>query len=117
MPAQHPTSLVPTIEVIVTEEVDLWTAALLQSRLDEALRLRPAELVVDLAACPYLDAAGIGMLLQVHRQARQYGAQLILRAPSPRVRRNLVLSRVDQVMRISPVDPGPGLLAPPPRHR
>jgi anti-anti-sigma factor len=100
--APLPTGRIPTVEVIVTEQVDMWTAGLLHTRLDEALQLRPSELIVDLAACPYLDAAGIGMLLQVHQQARRHGAQLVLRAPSPRLRRNLALARVDRVLRVVP---------------
>ncbi|HEX5995810.1 MAG TPA: STAS domain-containing protein [Jiangellales bacterium] len=107
MRTRHETGRVPIVEVIVTDAVDMETASRLFIRLDEALQLRPVQLVVDLAACPHIDAAGIGMLLQVHRQAHQGDAQLILRSPSPRLRRNLALARVDHVLHVAPREAGP----------
>lgn len=98
---------VPTIEVIVTEEVNLWSVSTLLARLDEALQLRPARLVVDLSACPYVDAAGIGMLLKVHRRALGGGTQLVLRSPSARLRRNLALARVNHVLHVIPPEADP----------
>lgn len=108
MSTHYATGRVPIVEVIVTEELDMATAARVRMRLEEALQLHPVHLVVDLAGCPYLDAAGICMLLQVHRQARQRGAQLILRAPTPRLRRNLALARVDHVLQVTPPDADAG---------
>jgi anti-anti-sigma factor len=78
----------------------------LHALLDEALALNPRELVVDLESCPLVDAAAIGLLLDVHRRARRAGGVLTLRAPSPRLRRNLELARVDAVLRVTPFETG-----------
>jgi anti-anti-sigma factor len=67
---------------------------------DDAVALRPARLVVDLAGTPRIDAAVIVVLLQVHRHLICADAQLVLRDPMPRVRRMLSLSHVDRVFEI-----------------
>ena len=92
---------VPVIEVIVTEELDAGAVPRLDARLAEALELRPARLVVDLAGCPRMDAAAIGLLLDVHRRVRRAGGLLTLRAPSARLLRNLELARADRVLHVS----------------
>ena len=53
------------------------------------------------------DAAGIGLLLDVHRDLWRAGTRLMLRAPTPRLRRILRIARVDQVLSIVPEDAGP----------
>jgi anti-anti-sigma factor len=102
MPTEQIEGRVPVVEIIVTDKVDTGTAARLHARLDDALQVRPVHLIVDVAACSYLDAAGIGVLLAAHRNARRHGAQLVLRDPSPRVRRLLELARVDRVLQLTP---------------
>lgn len=94
-------SRVPVIEVVVTEELDAAAVPRLDARLAEALELRPAQLIVDLAGCPRIDAAAIGLLVDVHRRARRAGGLLTLRAPSARLLRNLQLARVDGVLHIT----------------
>jgi anti-anti-sigma factor len=102
MPSQNTTSRVPLIEVIITEELDSHTAPRLEARLHEALDLRPVQLIVDLAECPMVDAAAIGVLLDAHRKTRLSGCLLTLRGPSPKLRRNLRLARVDGVIDVIP---------------
>lgn len=98
---------VPVIEVIVTEALDAEAVPRLDARLAEALELRPAKLVVDLAGCARIDAAAIGLLVEVHRRTRRSGGLLTLRAPSARLLRNLQLARADRVLHISAAaDPG-----------
>jgi anti-anti-sigma factor len=90
-------SLTSLVEIVVDEDLTTEAAARLGSRLSDALRLRPAQLVVDLSGCGYADALAIDVLLNAHRRAYQHGGQLTLRSPSPRVARLLRLSRVHQV--------------------
>ena len=67
---------VPVIEVIITEELDFQSLPRLDARLAEALELHPARLVVDLAACPRMDAAAIGLPLDPNQH------QAMLEIPS-----------------------------------
>lgn len=89
-------------EVVVAVNQALHGAVLDRWRrlVDEAVAVRPARLVIDLADCPRIDAAAIVMLLQVHRQMLCADAQLILRCPTPRVRRMLELAHIDRVFDI-----------------
>ncbi|WP_432972276.1 STAS domain-containing protein [Dactylosporangium sp. CA-233914] len=90
----------PIIEVVITEELDAASVPRFSALLHEAVDLRPARLVVDLAECPFIDAAGIGMLLDVHRRLWTEGGRLTLRSPGPRVTRTLELARVEHVLHV-----------------
>ncbi|WP_051366415.1 STAS domain-containing protein [Hamadaea tsunoensis] len=98
--------MVAVVEVVVTHDLDLGGVSRLSALLDDALQLRPERIVVDLAGCENLGAAAIGLLVEVHRQTARQGAQLTLRSPSERLRRNLSLARVDRVLYVTPpLDP------------
>ncbi len=92
---------IPVIEVQVNEKLDTAGLDRLSALLDDALQLQPAELVVDLTDCPFVDAAFIGLLLDAHRRIRRGGGLLTLRSPSDRVRRNLRLAHADRVLVVS----------------
>jgi len=100
-PVAGPVS-VPVLEIYLTDRLDRASLAPVQAALDTAVRLRPDRLVVDMAGCVGIDAAGVALLLDVHRQLLRVGAGLTLRAPSPRLRRILRISRVEQVLHMVP---------------
>ena len=107
---QRPATRVGTtalVEVVVTEELDVQAAPSLRALLDNALALRPEQLVVDLTDCPFVDAATVSVFLDVHRQAWRAGGRLVLRSPSARLRRILHLARVDHVLYMTPAPPPP----------
>lgn len=93
---------VPVVEMYLTGRLDLASLAPVEAALDAAVRLRPDRLVVDMAGCARIDAAGVALLLDVHRRLLGVGACLTLRAPSPRLRRILRISRVEQVLHAVP---------------
>ena len=94
------TRRIPTIEVIVTGDLNSWTAPAINDTLDEAMALAPEQVIIDLEGCPSIDAAGILLLLDAHRRAIRNGATVALRSPSERLRRNLRLARVDRVLQV-----------------
>jgi anti-anti-sigma factor len=98
----HP-DRVPKLEVIVTEPVNAASLPQLTATLAEALEVRPIQLVVDLSACPAIDAAGIAVLLDTHRRIRRDGGYLTVRAPAAHVRRNLRLAHTDRVLDVTPM--------------
>jgi anti-anti-sigma factor len=108
MPPAIDATRMPLVEIIVTEPFGAEAASRVAPVLDDAIALRPAELVVDLTTCEYLDAAGIGLLLDVHRRVWQTGGRLRLRGLSPRLHRILHLARVDRVLDTAAVN-GNGL--------
>ncbi|MBT8227859.1 MAG: STAS domain-containing protein [Dactylosporangium sp.] len=90
------------IEVVVSDELDRAVVPQIGGLLDDALALRPEEIVVDLTACSLIDAAGVTLLLNTHRQAWRAGGRLVLRSPSPHVQRILEVARVAHVLNIDP---------------
>jgi anti-anti-sigma factor len=77
----------------------------------EAAARRPRRLVLDLRHSQRIDAAAIELLLQLHRRLLGSGGRLVLRAPGERVRRTLILARVEQVLDVEDACPGPIALA------
>ena len=91
----------PLVEIVVTERLSGQASTRLQGLLVDALELRPAELVVDLADCEAIDAVALDVLLDIHRRVWHLGGRLTLRAPSPRLEHLLALARVDHVFHVT----------------
>lgn len=85
------------VEVVVEGELDVSSVGRVRETLHDALSVRPARLVVDLTACPFVDASALTMLLDVHRRAWRAGGLLTLRGCSPRVLRLLSLTGLRRV--------------------
>ncbi|MBG6065072.1 STAS domain-containing protein [Micromonospora ureilytica] len=96
LPARY---TLPLVEVRVTE-LDLGCLPEVGAVFDRLLALRPAQIVLDLSDCRHLDAAAIGLLLDVHRRLARADAALTVRSPNPRVRRILHTTHLDQVLSI-----------------
>ena len=60
------------------------------------------DVILDLSKTEYIDSTGIGVLIQVQRQARAADRLLVLLAPSPFVSRNLSMMRLDKFFHIAP---------------
>lgn len=91
------------MEIFVYGVLDSGTAATLRQQVGDALDAGAGQVVVDLAGCPYADAASVEILLDAHRRIWRAGGRLVLRAPSARVVRLLRLLHLDQVFTIVPV--------------
>lgn len=75
--------------VHVVGELDASTAPALQTCLRGLVDGGAVEVVVDLAAVPYCDDRGLGVLVGAHRQLHQGGGHLSLHEPAPQVRHTL----------------------------
>jgi anti-anti-sigma factor len=93
---------VPLIEVRITGPLDMTATQAIRTTLDTVVALNPHQLVLDLADCPVIDAAAIGLLLDIHRHLWRCGATLTLRSPTPRRRHIQHNARGDNVLRIEP---------------
>lgn len=67
----------------------------------QAIALAPQQLTIDLAACSGIDAVGIQLLLDTHRQVLARGGLVTLKNANERVLRNLRLSMLDRVLQIA----------------
>ncbi|WP_341715853.1 STAS domain-containing protein [Micromonospora sp. FIMYZ51] len=94
---RRPECTVPLVEVAITE-FDLACLPETGAVFDRLLALRPTQVVIDLSGCRHIDAAAIGLLLDVHRQMVREGGVLALRNPNPRIARILQAARLDQIL-------------------
>ncbi|MFY1594792.1 STAS domain-containing protein [Micromonospora sp. WMMD737] len=89
----------PLVEVRLTQ-LDLACLPETGAVFDRLLALRPEQVVVDLAGCRYIDAAAIGLLLDVHRRLTSTNGVLVVRNPNHRIQRILHHTRLTQVLPI-----------------
>ncbi|SCL13517.1 anti-anti-sigma factor [Micromonospora nigra] len=102
----RPECTVPLVEVCITE-FDLACLPETGAVFDRLLALHPGQVVVDLSGCRHIDAAAIGMLLDVHRRLVRVGGVLAVRNPNPRIARILQTARLDQVLPVRTEPAGP----------
>jgi len=75
----------------------------LSTMFDLQNRLRGPELkgiIIDLAGVPYMDSAGLGVLLRQYAHAQTGGYKFALTGMSPRVRTNFEITQTDRVLPI-----------------
>ena len=78
-------------------ELDLHTAP----RLAEALTPHVeagTRVIADLTAVTFMDSSGVAVLVNALARARQTGAELVVVAPEPRVRRVLAITGLDGML-------------------
>ncbi|MEV6692853.1 STAS domain-containing protein [Micromonospora sp. NPDC051196] len=94
---RRPECTVPLVEVAITE-FDLACLPETGAVFDRLLTLHPKQVMIDLSGCRHIDAAGIGLLLDVHRRMVRTGGVLSVRNPNPRIARILQTARLDQIL-------------------
>jgi anti-anti-sigma factor len=87
-----------SVEVVVIGELDSATAPEVQGVLIRALGSGVSDLVVDLAACGFIDCAGLSVLVDAAGQAHSRGGTITLRRPSLQVCRVRALLGLDSVL-------------------
>ncbi len=83
--------------VIVSGEVDLHTAPVLERQLQRLLGHGAREIVLDLAGVTFLDASALTVLVRTVNCLRRCNGRVDVRAPSRSVRRTLQLTGLDAV--------------------
>ena len=79
----------------------------LQQQVLDALDHGALRLVVDLAATPYVDSAGLGTLVVLTKRVRARGGDLRLANLHDDVRHVLELTRLDTVLTLDPAERPP----------
>ncbi len=105
MPDEIVTQLDPdagTTTVAVRGEVDVLTVDQVRVALEEALALRPREIVVELRDLDFIDSTGLGALISGFQRARDAGIAFRLAHPSRQVHQILVLSGLLEVVELTP---------------
>lgn len=73
-----------------------------QPRLLRAAASRPRLVVIDLTDTEAVSAAGVGLLLMLHRKLAAHGGSVALANPGPNIQTMLRLTRVDLILPVWP---------------
>lgn len=93
--------------VSVRGEIDLSTAAQFRAAMDEAMSGCGC-VEVDLAATTFMDSSGLAVLVAAHQRLGQAQEALVVRDPSPTIRKMLQISGVGALLDVRPpLDEGP----------
>lgn len=86
--------------VLVRGELDVHTGAILwQTSRPTVDQIPPGgELVVDLSALTFIDAAGVGVLVRLGNRLRAVGASLQVKADCPTIRRVFELTQLETLL-------------------
>ncbi|MBV9804412.1 MAG: STAS domain-containing protein [Solirubrobacterales bacterium] len=78
----------------VAGELDIFTVSKLVARLDDAIRRRHGDLVIDLSEAEFIDSMGLHALLNVQRRLMRQARRLIVICPPGPVRNAIELARL-----------------------
>lgn len=91
------------VAAAVTGEIGFARSPQLRQELIELIgEHKPARLVLDMAAVPYMDSSGVATLVEAMQQQRQRQASLVLFGMQPRVKSVFEIARLDLVFKIVP---------------
>lgn len=97
-PAVQVTEVVPGVQVHVSGRLDVLGAPTVREVLHRAVDGGSGDLLVHLDAVEVIDAAGLGVLVGVHRRARRSDRRLVLIAVPPRIERLIKHTRLHRVL-------------------
>ena len=80
--------------IAVAGELDILTVSKLTTRLDEAVRRRQGNVVIDLTEAEFIDSMGLHALLNFQRRLMRYARRLIVVCPPGAVRNAIELARL-----------------------
>lgn len=82
--------------------IDAFTAPQLRERLQQLEAAGTTRFIIDLSAVPFLDSAGMAVLVSLLKRARQAGGDVTLVWPDEEAaRRILRLTKFDRVFRMA----------------
>jgi anti-anti-sigma factor len=66
---------------------------------DELRALKPQRMIVDLSDTPYMDSAGLGLIMNSYVSAESHGGSVVLAGTNERVASLIVMTKVDMVLK------------------
>ena len=93
------------VHLLLTGELDISTAQLLEDDLRRVEAERPELIVIDLQELAFLDSTGLRLLIMADARAREEGRRLAIVRGNEMIRRVLRLTRLDERLTVVE-DPG-----------
>lgn len=95
-----------TVTVAPQDRLDAFSAPALRSQLEELEAAGVRDFIIDLSATPFMDSAGMAVLVSLLRRSRQTGGTVKLVWPrSEPVRRTLKLTQFDRIFEFVEAQP------------
>lgn len=90
--------IVRTVVVAPTERIDAFSAPQLRAALDQQFASGVRRFVLDLSSVPFLDSAGMAVLVSLLKRARELGGDVRLVWPTEEAARRIIkLTKFDRV--------------------
>ena len=94
--------LIKESEILIASllgEIDHHSAVRVRQEIDEALYLYlPKTLVIDIGGVAFMDSSGLGLIMGRFAKAKEIGTALIVRDPSPRAKKMLMLAGLEKLI-------------------
>jgi anti-anti-sigma factor len=88
--------------VTLTGELDLAEAYEFDAQMLEIEALEPASILLDISELRFVDSAGLGRIIAVHKRSRQANRKLVLTRGQKPVQRVLAIAALDHVLEFAP---------------
>lgn len=88
--------------VVVTGEIDLFTAPELRSRLAAPIAQAKSRIIVDLSAVTFIDSSSLGVLIAAHKQLELSGGGLVIVCDDRTILNTFKTTGLDRVFEIVP---------------
>jgi len=82
-------------------ELDAHSGAVLAGTFSELSEMSVGQIDLDLGDVAFIDASGLGALVALHTRASASGKSVVLRNPSPAVRRLLAITELGELFGIA----------------
>ena len=90
-----------TLTATLRGEIDHHSAIRVRTQIDDALDLnRPEKLIIDVGNVDFMDSSGLGLIMGRYAKAKELNIALIVRNPSPRAKKMLVLAGLEKIIEI-----------------
>ena len=86
--------------LVLTGELDLYTAAVFRERVVDLVYDNRLRLVVDMAGLEFVDSTGLGALVGQLTRVRRGGGDMVLRRPTDSVRRSIQIVGLEKALPI-----------------
>ena len=86
--------------LVATGELDIESARLLRTAVDDALATQPRELILDLSALTFIDSSGLATIVDTSRQSQTAGVEFGLLRGDGHVREVLQRTKLDSLLRV-----------------
>ena len=92
---------------LLSGDIDHHSAAYMRAQIDaQLLQSRPQCLILDFSGVTFMDSSGIGLIMGRYRSVSQWGGRVIVRDPSPQLKRVMKLAGIQKIAAIETTDKG-----------